>query len=182
MRFLIHDLQDDPIEFDTHLGPEAVGYTDDVVQLGDLEAAGRVDLVEEHHGPGEIVEDIRIRAHYSGQFQLPCARCVEPVAESLAGDFDMLYRPASLPVDAEEHSITTSETEIGYYQGDGLDLEDVLREQVLLTLPSRVLCQPDCKGICPHCGQNLNTGSCTCEVRIEDPRWSALAGLRDKVK
>jgi uncharacterized protein len=182
MRFLLQDLQHDPIEFRESLAPSAIDYTDDIRQTGPLTVEGRVDLVEEHHGPNEIVEDIRIRAHYSGEFELPCARCIEPVAESLSGDFDLLYRPAGLPVDVEEHSITTSETEIGYYQGDGLDLEDVLREQVLLTLPARVLCQPDCKGLCPHCGQNLNTTSCTCENVVVDPRWNALADLRNRVK
>jgi uncharacterized protein len=59
-------------------------------------------------------------------------------------------------------------------------LEDVLREQVLLSLPVRTLCKPDCKGLCPHCGVNRNSQACNCAG--DDPRWEALAGLRDRIK
>jgi uncharacterized protein len=58
-----------------------------------------------------------------------------------------------------------------------LQLEDVLREQVLLALPARTLCQPDCKGLCPVCGHNRNEVSCDCVSRQPDPRWAGLAGL-----
>ena len=102
--------------------------------------------------------------------------------ESLTGEFDLLYRPIGIESGSDEHSITTSETEIGYYQGDGLELEDVLREQVLLSLPPRVLCSPDCKGLCPHCGQDLNSASCSCTQSSPDPRWSALSELRTRIK
>ena len=76
----------------------------------------------------------------------------------------------------------SGETEIGYYQKDSLLLEDVLREQVLLSLPVRTLCKPDCKGLCPRCGQNRNHQTCTCDKGPSDPRWEALGGLRGKVK
>ena len=64
----------------------------------------------------------------------------------------------------------------------GLRLEDVVREQVLLTLPGRTLCKEDCKGLCAQCGQNLNEGSCGCHSEVRDPRWSALAGLATTLK
>jgi uncharacterized protein len=182
MRFLLSDLQHDPIEFDQAFAASDITYTDDVVPTGPLSVQGRADLVEEHHGPHQIIEDIRVRAHYSGQFELPCARCIEPVSRTLEGDFDLLYRPAGLPTTRDEESITTAETEIGYYQGDGLELEDVLREQVLLSLPPRVLCSPDCKGLCPHCGQDLNTAQCDCQAAPADPRWNALGDLRNRIK
>ena len=81
-----------------------------------------------------------------------------------------------------ERSITAPETEIGYYQKDSLLLEDVLREQVLLSLPVRTLCKPDCKGLCPRCGQNRNSQDCSCEEGQSDPRWEALSGLRSQDK
>jgi uncharacterized protein len=61
-------------------------------------------------------------------------------------------------------------------------LEDVVREQVLLSLPTRTLCKPDCKGLCPRCGQNQNLAICSCEQTPSDPRWNALAGLADKIE
>jgi uncharacterized protein len=81
-----------------------------------------------------------------------------------------------------EHAISTPETEIGYYENGGLALEDVLREQVLLSLPARTLCQPDCKGLCPRCGQNRNETACSCDSGPSDPRWEALAGLSSRIK
>jgi len=182
MRLLLHDLQQEPIEFSQDFAPGAIAYGDEVKAIAPLTVTGRADLVEEHHGPHEVISDIRVRGKYAGKFELPCARCVEPVEQELHGEFDLLYRPTGLPFDSAEHSISTSETEIGYYQGDSLDLEDVLREQVLLTLPARVLCSAGCKGLCPHCGLNLNHGSCACEAAAPDPRWNALAELRDRVK
>ena len=110
------------------------------------------------------VADIRLRAAYEGDFELLCARCVEPVATPLGGNFDLLFRPQAADADAGERSITPDETEIGYYEESGLSLEDVVREQVLLSLPSRTLCKEDCKGLCPRCGQNLNLGSATASL------------------
>ena len=113
---------------------------------------GRAEVIHEHRGPKDIVADIRLRGSFAGKFEVPCARCVEPVEIPLAADFDLIFRPAAADAEAPERSITAPETEIGYYQKDSLLLEDVLREQVLLSLPVRTLCKPDCKGLCPRCG------------------------------
>jgi uncharacterized protein len=61
-------------------------------------------------------------------------------------------------------------------------LEDVLREQVLLSLPARTLCKADCKGLCPHCGVDRNTQTCTCAEAEFEPRWEALAGIRSRIE
>ena len=98
--------------------------------------------MHEHRGPKDIVADIRLKGRFAGKFQVPCARCIEPVEIPLAAEFDLIFRPVAADADATERSITAPETEIGYYQKDGLALEDVLREQVLLSLPLRTLCKP----------------------------------------
>lgn len=182
MLITVADLRVEPVEFDLHFSPDAIEYGEDIRQIGPLDATGRADLIEEHRGPKQIVPDIRVRGRYAGAFELPCARCVEPVEQRQAGEFDLLYRPIGVDASAAEHAISTSETEIGYYNGDGLVLEDVLREQVLLSLPEKTLCRADCKGICPGCGRNLNTESCRCEAVLADSRWSALSDLRGKIK
>ena len=111
-----------------------------------------------------------------------CARCVEPVPQSLEGDFDLIFRPTGVDAETGEHAITPDETEIGYYEESGLLLEDVVREQVLLSLPPRTLCKADCQGLCPRCGQNRNHVPCSCDQTPSDPRWNALAGLADKLE
>jgi uncharacterized protein len=70
------------------------------------------------------------------------------------------------------------DTEIGFFQGDGLFLTDVLAEQVTLALPIKVICRSDCRGLCPHCGVNLNTEECRCETQSADSRMAPLSRLR----
>lgn len=173
------DLEKEPLEFHETLAAAAMEYTPDVRQVGDLTVEGRADLLREHRGPREFVQDIRIRARYDGSFELLCARCVEPVAEHLVGSFDLIFRPQGADAGQAERAISEEETEIGYYAKSGLALEDVVREQVLLSLPSRTLCTPECKGLCSHCGQNLNQGACSCGEMEGDGRWNALAALRN---
>ena len=182
MEFKISELEREPIEFDLELAPGAVDLGSEAEQVGQLATSGLAEVLHEHRGPKDIVADIRLRGRFAGDFQVPCARCVEPVKIPLAADFDLIFRPVTADTEAPERSITAPETEIGYYQEDSLSLEDVLREQVLLALPVRTLCKPDCKGLCPRCGENRNSKACTCEEGPSDPRWEALAGLRGRIK
>jgi uncharacterized protein len=182
MEFKVSELEREPIEFDLELAPGAVDFGDEAEQAGQLATAGQAEVLHEHRGPRDIVADIRLKGRFSGSFRVPCARCVEPVEIPLATEFDLIFRPAGADSDAPERSITAVETEIGYYQKDSLLLEDVLREQVLLSLPVRTLCKPDCKGLCPRCGENRNSQTCTCEEGPSDPRWQALAGLRSRIE
>jgi len=182
MEFKILELEREPVEFDLKLAPSAVDFGDEAVQVGDLATSGSAEVIHEHRGPKEVVADIRLRGRFAGNFQVPCARCIEPVEIPLAADIDLIFRPLGADADVPERSITASETEIGYYQEDSLLLEDVLREQVLLSLPVRTLCKPDCKGLCPHCGANRNLQPCSCEKGTNDPRWGTLAALRNRMK
>lgn len=182
MEFKVSELERDPIEFDLLLAPGDVDFGEEAEQAGPLATAGRAEVLHEHRGPKEIVADIRLRGNFSSHFQVPCARCVEPVEIPLSAEFDLIFRPVGVDSDAPERAITAPETEIGYYQKDSLSLEDVLREQVLLALPVRTLCKPDCKGLCPRCGQNRNSQACSCDEGPNDPRWEALAGLRSRIK
>ena len=182
MEFKVSELEREPIEFDLELAPGAVDLGEEATQLGGLATSGLAEVIHEHRGPRDIVADIRLRGRFAGKFEVPCARCVEPVEIPLAAAFDLIFRPAGADVDAPERSITAPETEIGYYQRDSLSLEDVLREQVLLSLPAKTLCKPDCKGLCPRCGENRNSQACHCEEGHADPRWEALAGLRERIK
>ncbi|WP_348267273.1 DUF177 domain-containing protein [Edaphobacter paludis] len=175
-------LVDEPLEIDETIQPGALDYTSELRQVGPLPVKGSADLLIEHRDQGSHVNDIRLRASYHGDFEILCARCVEPVATTLAGDFDLLFRPEEADAIAGEHAITPDETEIGYYQESGLSLEDVVREQVLLSLPGRTLCKEDCKGLCPRCGQNLNLATCSCGEAPANPQWNALADLASKLE
>jgi len=182
MEFKVNDLEQEPIDFDVELEPGYVELGEEAEQTGPLLASGRAEVLHEHRGPKEIVADIRLKGRFEGKFEVRCARCVEPVAVPLEAEYDLIFRPAEVDAQLGERAITAPETEIGYYEGDSLLLEDVLREQVLLTLPVRTLCRPDCKGLCPHCGENRNQKECSCAETVTDPKWAALGDLRGRLK
>jgi len=103
-----------------------------------------------------------------------CDRCLEPAHYQIETDFDLYYEPVALLGPAQEVEIGARETDVGFYEGGGLELEEVLRERVLLALPMQRVCRTDCKGICPVCGQNRNEGECGCRSKLVDERWAAL--------
>ena len=121
-----------------------------------IESSGRADLVEEHHGKHKIIQDIRIKGRLAITLESNCARCLEPLTQKVKREFDLLYRPQGADAGRDEMSVTDAEAEISYYEGEGILLDDVIREQVLLAVPLKVTCREDCKGLCPHCGKNLN--------------------------
>lgn len=177
----VKDLEVRKIHFDEEFQPGEVELGPDVRQTEPLRTKGRAELIREHHGGQNIVEDIRLIGQLSGSFEVNCARCLDPVLQQVNCSFDLLYRPEEAVKSGDEVSISESETEIGFYSGEGMELGDSVREQVLLAFPVKVVCRTDCKGLCPRCGKNLNLESCGCSSQPEDPRWNALRDLRDKL-
>jgi uncharacterized protein len=178
----IHELELHPIDFQEEFRPGAIDLGADFLQKTPLQTAGRAQLVEEQHGKHEKIKDIRLAGNLRTSIEMSCARCLDPVLEKVDHEFDLLYRPQGTDAGREEISVTSAEAEISYYQGEGLLLEDALREQVLLALPLKVICRENCKGLCPQCGKNLNTEQCSCAETMEDPRWSALKDIRSKLQ
>jgi DUF177 domain-containing protein len=170
------------LEFDETIQPGIIDFGEDLTQTAPLKSVGRAELLREHRGGRDIVEDIRVVGRFSTEIETHCARCLEAVDNAVAEDFDLVYRPQGVDARGDEASINQAETEIGYYQGEGLLLEDVLKEQILLALPVKQICNAACKGLCPQCGTNLNTGSCDCVSTMPDPRWSALQDIRKKLE
>lgn len=178
----IRELEVHAVDFDERVAPGVIDFDDDIKQTSDIRSLGRAQLVREQHGKHQHINDIRIAGDLSAELEVACARCLDPVTRSVSRKFDLLYRPLGVDAGKEEMSVTAAEAEVGYYQSDGLLLEDVLREQVLLALPLKAICREDCKGLCPHCGKNLNQEQCNCAEPLEDPRWSALKDIREKLQ
>jgi uncharacterized protein len=150
--------------------PGSVDYhTGDFRQVGPLEVTATAELVE-----GQI----RITGELHTRLELVCARCLEPVVEEVSRDFDLFYRPMQSIARDEELRLRSDDTEIAFFEGEGLFLADVLAEQVLLAIPMKVICRSDCRGLCPYCGSNLNTDECRCELQTADPRLAPLTRLK----
>lgn len=172
MFFSVQDLALRKIHFDVDFPPGEIDFLDpDIKQRGPLKASGVVELLS--HTLGEL----RVKGHVKVDLESPCDRCLEPAVFPLDQDFDLFYRPADTSPEAAEVEISSGEEEIGFYEGDGVELEEILREFTLLALPMQMVCKPDCKGICPVCGQNRNQVACSCAEKPTDDRWTALKKL-----
>lgn len=181
MLIRVADLRLQKLEFQQAFEPGAIDFGPDFTQVGSLKTVGRAEVIVEHRGHKQDVEDIRVVGKLDATMEVGCARCLEPVEFPVTREFDLLYRPLGVDRRAEEVAISEADTEIGYYEGEGLLLEDVLREQVLLASPLKLVCREDCKGLCPQCGANLNHATCNCQ-RLGDPRWAALSDLKNKLQ
>jgi len=160
------------LRFDETFPPGEIEFLEAKVrQASPLQVAGSAELLPNIEG------EIRIRGHLSVRMVSECDRCLEAVSFPIDLDFDLFYEPAAASPEAEDRKIDAGESEIGFYEGDGLELEEVLQEQVLLALPMQRVCREDCRGICPVCGQNRNVIACDCEVKPVDDRWASLRNL-----
>jgi uncharacterized protein len=110
-----------------------------------------------------LVEEIRVRGHLETRLESTCDRCLMVVEIPVKSDFDLFYRPMqNIATDESEIELPPAELEVGFFTGDGIELADVVAEQVILAMPMKVVCSADCKGLCPVCGVNRNITVCNC--------------------
>lgn len=170
MFFRVQDLELRKIQFDTSFAPGEIDFIDALRQTGPLNAAGSAELLNS-------ADEIRVAGRLEGALSGECDRCLEPMAIAVNCEFDLHYTP-DLEVDSgNEIEIDEKEAEVGFYRGDGLELADIVREQVLLSLPLQRLCSAGCKGLCAVCGQNRNLKDCQCRATQTDERWAALQSI-----
>ena len=131
----------------------------------------KIDIVAELVGT-----EIRVRGHLATQLEASCDRCLGTVGLPVDRDFDLFYRPIKTIAKEEEVEIPADELEIGFYSGDGIELADVVTEQVILSVPMKVVCRTDCHGLCPACGANRNLVQCTCSLPPPDSPFASLRG------
>ena len=105
-----------------------------------------------------------------------CSRCLNSADCSVNFDLEDEFLPSmdtpkglSLPKEPDSFAIDSNHV---------LDLSEVIRQYTLLAMPTKLLCRPDCAGICPSCGHNLNQGPCQCPPQVHDQRWSKLVLLK----
>jgi uncharacterized protein len=168
MFFHVRDLELRAGRFDVELAPGVIEFFDPKLrQAGPLKASGKVELVMASLG------EIRVIGHLSVEMEADCDRCLDPARSKVDSEFELFYRPVADGY-GEEIVLTPGEVEVGFYEGDGIELNDVLREYVLLALPMQRVCREDCKGFCPVCGRNRNQEACACQAGLLDNRWEAL--------
>ncbi|MFH1595168.1 MAG: DUF177 domain-containing protein [Pseudomonadota bacterium] len=119
--------------------------------------------------------DILVRGHLAGQLGLHCGRCLEGFADPVAADFDLLLAPGPQSQGPAEEELSAAELDRDFYTGEVVDLETILREQIILMLPLKPLCAETCQGLCSRCGANLNREACNCQEEQADSPLAQLA-------
>ena len=174
MFFSVKELEVKKVRFDTAFRPGEIQFDPGLTQVTPLETQGTAELLANTLG------EIRVKGHLKVVIQAECDRCLEPARFPIDSDFDLFYRPEGESEGNEEVEIDAGESEIAFYEGEGIELKDVLREFVLLSLPMQRICREECRGICPVCGQRRDLVNCGCETKPVDDRWSALKKLQEK--
>lgn len=129
----------------------------------------------------KMANEVMITGNLSVELEMECSRCLRGLQQAQDLPVSVVYCPAE-EMGPEKHGLHDDEMDMGFYTGEELDLQELIREQIVLSVQMKPLCNEDCKGICPKCGIDLNTGTCTCVHKETDPRLEVLKKLLDKEK
>jgi uncharacterized protein len=188
MRVNIDEIKEGGLQRAWNLPREAV---DEIVKedkagyraRGPLHIDGRLQKVEQR---------VLFGARGQAALTVPCGRCLTTVDLDVPLDVELSFVPAERAEDEEgrQHedrgsarvagSFSPKDVDEETYFGKVIDLDPVIREQILLALPGYPVCQESCKGLCSVCGANLNERECGCDRHVPDPRWAGLEKLKQK--
>lgn len=137
--------------------------------LTDLKLNGSIDGAE-----GRFV----VSGQITGAVEADCSRCLEAFEMPIDIDVQAVYVSPELFSSESERELVSDDLDVDVILEGKLNTDDIIREQVLLELPVKVLCKTDCNGLCAICGADLNVNDCKCGSKEADPRWSALLDLK----
>ena len=134
-----------------------------------VEVRGRV---RRRKSEAELAGELHTRVAIS------CGRCLTPVELPVDVDFDERFVEAVSWREEEQHELQPEDLNLSVFDGETIELDDLVKEEILLALPGHVLCREDCQGLCPVCGIDRNAATCNCETKPVDARWQKLKDLR----
>ena len=123
-------------------------------------------------------DEVELRGELHTTVESVCSRCLKPVALPIDAEFDERFVPAVSWRAEEQHELQEEDLNLAVFDGEAIELDDLIREEILLAMPSQVLCRADCRGLCPICGIDRNTRTCECEATQVDERWEKLKELQ----
>jgi uncharacterized protein len=171
MRIEVENLKEKASDFSHSYAPEEVELEDEGARL--------IAPAEVSGSASRKGEEVRLRGSIKTEIELLCDRCLAPKRVPLEVEFDTRFIPqAAAAGETDNVELLTEDLGLAAYEDDSVDLDELVREQILLALPTRSLCREDCKGLCQKCGADLNAGECSCEQSETDPRWAALANWK----
>lgn len=125
---------------------------------------------------------IVVRGSFATKVRLECARCLNEYELAIDTPIEEELRLAGITPevdDEQEYEELLPEEQEPLFEDNVLDLTDLLRQNILIAVPIKPVCSEQCKGLCPHCGKNLNEGTCGCRPDVEGSPFSGLASLLD---
>jgi uncharacterized protein len=175
MRIWLDQVREEPFTWDETQSVSVESLEQpEVLSLGPVHWHGQVVFAD----PGYY-----LKARLSYEQTLSCNRCLKPIVEQVTPEVELMIvvdRPHAFGAPGGEHELKEDELGVLHLEGEVLDSAPILLEQLQLNVPMKPLCRPDCRGLCPICGADLNAGMCSCEERSEDPRWAGLAALKSR--
>ncbi len=173
MRIDVRELELGPLILKSDIAESALG-----LDPAEIRILGRiiVDLEAELQAA-----EVRVRGRFDVQVELPCSRCLEAVSLPIVARFDQFYESNAEHRLHGEIALQEKDTEIAFFSGDFLEVNDIVREQILLALPMKPICREDCKGLCPYCGRNRNLEACNCESVFVDPWLVQLMKTKNRM-
>lgn len=118
--------------------------------------------------------EIQVSGRVETKVNVECDRCLKTIGLPVSAGFKLQYITGQDYESSQAAELTSDEMSLSVFDGEAIDVDEIVREQILLAVPDRGLCDENCRGICSICGTNLNTGSCECTSTEIDPRWEAL--------
>jgi uncharacterized protein len=137
-------------------------------------------LIEPVKVKGQVLRksgEVELRGELQTKTAIPCSRCLKEVELPIAVNFAERFATAAAWQGEEQHELSEDDLDLGVVDG-AVELDDLVKEEILLALPAQVLCEENCKGICPNCGADRNVAECRCETQQVDARWEKLKDLR----
>jgi uncharacterized protein len=169
MRIELANLEEGRGDFSHTYQPQDLKLEDERVTLcGATEVRGNI----RRSGTEAVVD-----GHLESYVQVECDRCLKPIQIPVRNDFLLEYIPGSDYEESRAAELTEDVMSVSVFDGETIDLDEIVKEQILLAVPTRALCKTECLGICAQCGKDRNAGECGCEQKEIDPRWSALRDL-----
>lgn len=129
----------------------------------------------------KIGGEITVSGTLKTEIVFECSRCLKDSRREIEIPVGVVYHSAD-EVGSERHELKNDEMDMSFYQGETIDIGELVTEQVLLSLDMKPLCRDDCRGLCPSCGADLNMEACGCGPRAVDPRFEALKHIMKERK
>jgi uncharacterized protein len=123
-------------------------------------------------------ESFALDGALKGHLKIRCDRCLEPYQFQLDSRFRLVLTPASAGEQRSELGLIEEDLSVRFIEDLTVDVDEMVREQIYLSLPMKCLCKETCAGLCPECGQNLNIQACVCQKETGHPAFSKLKDLK----